>query len=176
MIIEDSNFLTSNQKDFIHNIVCGNNFPFYLQNESVRGDSKSLLTHNIILRPEDRGEEYLNSTFHTNDFIDILKTFCIKHFIPFNEILRLSVNLTFNNGNDKCPLHIDHPGKKHNQLIIYCNDVLDKNSKTVICDKDNKEVKEVIPEIYKGICFTEKPHYHYFPKQGHRIVLVYTWI
>jgi len=176
MIVEDKNFLTQNQKDFISNVVCGDNFPFYLQEESTIGASSPLLTHNLIHRPEVRKDKYWNSNYHRDDFTDILKTFCIKHSLPFNEILRLCVNFSFNNGQDKCPLHIDHPEIKHNQLLVYCNDVLDKNSKTVICNKNKKKIKEVIPEIYKGVYFEENPHYHYFPKKGHRIVLVYTWI
>ena len=44
---------------------------------------------------------------------------------------------------------------------------------TVIIDGDS-EIK-ITPKLFKAVMFDNKPHYHYFPKQGHRVVGVFTF-
>jgi len=80
--------------------------------------------------------------------------------------------------------HIDYAGY-HKQLLIYLNDPIDKESHTVILDEDaplgipddgnQKQLKRVIPEKYKGVCFENLPHYQVYPKFGERIVSVFTF-
>ena len=171
--VEDKNFLNLEQKEFIEKNVLSSFFPFYFQKKTI---SNSILTHIIKVAPEIRKEgEVFNSSFG-NIFEDMLKTFCKKNNIEFKESLRIAVNFTYNNGVDFCPTHLDHEFP-HKQLLIYLNDPLDKKTKTVILDDDEKTIlKEVYPEKYKGVCFENKPHYHYYPKIGERIVAVYTFI
>lgn len=167
---EDSNFLNSNQKKFIENVIQGEHFPFYLNKGSVIGDGNASLFHIVKKRPEDGGEWNNNVKEY---FIDILNTFCTKNNIKYKQIIRCAVNLTFKNKDKKCPTHKDHTFN-HKQLILYLNNPLDKKSTTILL-KNNKIYKEIKPEKFKGICFDNIEHYHYFPKKGHRLVLVYTF-
>lgn len=173
--IEDKNFLKKHHEKFIEDVVMGENFPFYILKNAAEKDGCDLLTHIIKHRAEniDVGNPEFNSNFYP-DALNIVYSFFSKNKIKFKKILRLAFNLTYNNGFDKCGLHEDH-SYPHKQLIIYLNDVLDKNSKTVILDKNKKIFKEIIPEKYKGVCFDSHLHYHYFPKKGKRIVLVCTF-
>ena len=172
-LIEDKNFLKTEHIEFIENTLLKSNFPFYYQNYSVFNDKNECLTHCVIKRPEDKkqNETYINSDY-SNIFIDILNAFCKKNNIIINEIFRISVNLTFNNGSKKCPLHIDHT-YSHKQLLIYLNEVKDKNSCTVLVNKN--KIKKIKPAKYKGICFDNVPHYQYYPKKGARIVAIFTF-
>jgi len=75
-----------------------------------------------------------------------------------------------------CPTHQDHHFD-HYQMLIYVNDMKDKDSKLVILDDDEKTIlKEVYPDKFKGLIFDNKPHYHYYPKQGTRWVMVCTFM
>jgi hypothetical protein len=172
-LIEDTSFLKKEHIDYIENFILKTNFPFYYQNGSVVEDNnEEVLVHIVLRRPESRKEnEEFNSSSY-NFFVDILNTFCKKQKIKINEILRINVNLTFNNGLKKCPTHLDHD-YPHKQLLVYLNEVKDKNSYTVLINK-NKKIK-IKPVKYKGVCFDNVLHYHYFPKFGSRIVAVFTF-
>ena len=175
--IEDNNFLSFEQKEFINGTVLSpNSFPFYYSSHAVRpGDNNPVLSHIVKVRPEirEKGETYNSYTGHV--FEDMLMTFCKKNNIAVKESLRIAVNFTYNNGTISCPIHLDHEFP-HKQLLIYLNDPLDKQAKTVILDKDKKTIlKEITPEQYKGVCFNDKPHYLYYPKIGERIVAVFTF-
>ena len=177
ILIEDKNFLNNSQKSHIENTYISHNFPYFLIPRSVtnkknkKNIDKPLFGHIVLRRPEERKEnEYFNSP--EGDFcLSILKTFCKKHKIKINEVLRISINLSFNNGNIKCETHEDH-NYPHKQLIVYLNDS-DVRSFTVI--KDNKKEIKIKPEKYKGLFFESKPHYLFFPKKGIRIVMVITF-
>ena len=171
---EYKNFLSKTDKEFIENIILNQMFPFYHSPDSLIGDNKSLLSHVVLRRPEDRkqGEKY-NSDF-AQPILNILYSFFKKAKIKPKEILRIAVNYTYANGQERCDKHIDHVDIPHKQVIIYLNDCLDKESKTIILDKD-KIAKSIIPEKYKGIVFGNNYHYHYYPKVGFRVVLVCTY-
>jgi len=177
-LIEDKNFLTKEQKDHIDDVVLGDNFPWFFHkisvhpNEySVPKNNNSFLSHIVLRRPEERPEdEYFNSS-ESRFCVDVLNTFCKKNNIKYKEILRISYNLTFNNGSSKCDLHEDHT-YPHKQLIVYLNNC-DKKLYTVIKNK-NKEIK-IEPNKFKGVCFESKPHYIFFPKKKERVVLIITF-
>jgi hypothetical protein len=174
--VEDDNFLTQEQIKFIDNIFVSRQMPFYYQPDSVKGDTISFFANIIKDRPEysQSGVE-INSFEYYSLFKDILITFCTKNKINFKEILRIAVNITYNNGVEKCPVHKDHD-YPHNQLLLYLNEPLDKLSRTVILDDNEQTIlKEITPERFKGVCFENKPHYHHYPKIGERIVAVYTF-
>jgi len=121
----------------------------------------------------------------------MLFTFCNNNQIICTEVIRAAINLTYNNGQEKCFPHVDH-SEYHKQLIVYLNDPPDKESHTVIMDKDTPldkdgsdsilfpdeekhQLKRIVPEKYKGVCFENLPHYQVYPKFGDRIVCVFTF-
>jgi len=170
---ENNNFLTKENISFIEKIILGDNFPFYRSSKSTLEDKISFLYHCLLKRPEERqNKEDINSSHYLN-CLELVKSFFKKTDIKHKEILRMSVNFTFNNGVKKCPTHQDH-NYPHKQLIIYLNDA-DPLSKTVLLDKKNKPWKEIAPEKYKGICFDNLNHYHFYPKSDERIILITTF-
>jgi hypothetical protein len=173
MIIEDKNFLSKDNIDFIESYIFSNNFPLYMQNSSVKNDNIKSMTHIVLPRIEERNNYNETHPFYEN-FVSILSNFCSKNKINYNELLRIAVNFTYNNGiSDISPIHIDH-NFEHNQLLLYLNKPLDKNCKTVLLDDNNNVVKEIYPEKFKGLFFKKMPHYMVFPKMGERYILVFT--
>jgi hypothetical protein len=121
--VEDKNFLTDEQKNFIEDHILGQrDFTYFFQPSSAEGDGCAGLSHFAIRRPEQRTDkdEYYNSAYAI-DLEKILRHFCKKNKININEILRIAVNLSFNNGCKSCNIHLDHP-YPHKQLLVYLND------------------------------------------------------
>lgn len=177
-MIIDNNFLDEESKLFIDEQILGKEFPFYIQVNATRDEIEPItfLHHLIVFRPEDDSENTsrIISDFYPQ-FLKIFQLFTDKNNIQHSQIYRCSLNLTFKNNAIACPIHIDHEFD-HKQLLIYINNCEDKDSKTVLLDKKGKNIiQEVSPEQYKGICFDSCPHFHYYPKNGIRIVLVYTF-
>jgi hypothetical protein len=177
---ESKNFLSKDNKNFIENIILKDKmFPWYTLQETVKNIKFNppdiFLGHTVLERLENVDiRNVINSTFYeqTKNILDnFLNSIKVKKYF----FTRISYNLTINNGHERCPTHMDHD-YKHNQIIIYLNDCIDKNSKTVILDDNKKIIKEISPEKNKGICFGSNPHYHFFPTKGVRIVLVATFI
>lgn len=176
-MVEDKNFLTQEQKDFISKIILSSDFPYYLNVSTIKDvDSNSHLNHVVLKRPEERSkEEPLFNSAYADSIIEIFKSFIIKNRINCEELLRCSINLTYKTFDKKCPTHIDHD-YSHKQLLIYLNDCKDKEAKTVVLDKTGKKIiNKITPEQYKGVCFDSCPHYMIFPKKDIRVVLVYTF-
>ena len=187
--VEDKNFLNQKHIDFVETQINKSLFPFYYQpyvteEQALESFLKNgndykvepALAHTLLVRKEHRGPMDGPNSSSYDIFNDMLMTFCEKNSIEYKETLRAAVNLTFPNGIEKCDVHQDH-NYPHKQLLIYLNEVRDKNSKTVILDTDNKTIlKEIVPEKYKGVCFSSMPHFHYFPKIGCRMVCVFTFI
>ena len=178
MIIEDSNFLGEEHKKYIKDVILSEDFSWYHQNDTVDPNDFNVVTnkktyfcHTVLRRLEDRkiGETY-NSP-HAPFCIDVLNKFCSKNNIKYKEILRIAFNLTYNCGYEKCDVHEDHE-YDHCQLLVYLNN-FNKDLKTVV-QNDKEEIK-IKPDLYKGIFFDNKPHYHYFPKQGVRVVMITTF-
>ena len=173
-LIEDSDFLTDAHKEYIKNVY-KDDFPYFYQNNCVRDDGNIFLAHTLVLRPEERKNNQVYNSDFSEIFEDMLTTFCDKHQVTYSELLRASINLTFNGGQNKCLPHTDHP-YYYKHLLIYLNNPLDKESHTVILDKDEKqELRRITPEQYKGVCFENLPHYQIFPNSGERIIGVFTF-
>ena len=170
---ESKNFLTKENINYIENVIFGDYFPYYLSKKSTINDNYKVMLHTILMRPEESPSNGRINSPHYNDMFSIVKSFFDKFKIKYNEILRMSINLSFNNGYKECPVHDDHP-YPHKQLLIYLNNA-DPNSKTVLLNKKNKIIKKITPEKYKGVCFDNTPHYMYYPKKGERVVLVTTF-
>jgi len=173
-MIEDKEFLTKKQKSLIETDILGRTFPFYYSSSALPEDNIGYMSHIVLKRPEKRNtnDNGINSDYY-EFFKSILLTFCEKHKISINEILRINVNLTFPIGIKSGGVHIDHDFE-HKQLILYltnnsesCTHILDDDKKTII--------KSVIPEKYKAVCFGTKYHYADMPKNKIRIVVVYTF-
>ena len=173
--IEDKDFLSNEQKEYINNTILGNRFPMFLNKDDVgNGNGNNWLSHTILERKELRANNKVDNPY-ADFFFGMLTSFAKKHNIPDGELLRCCVNFNFSDKLIKSDIHIDHDFP-HNQLIIYLNQPQDTRSTTVILDDDNKTVlKEVEPEQFKGVCFENKPHYHYYPRIGYRAVCVYTF-
>jgi hypothetical protein len=172
--VESENFLSNRNKKFIDNIILKSNFPYVYRTQCVPGDGNSFLVHNVLERPEKRTSKELYQSKYFEELGQILISFCRKNNIPLKEMLRVAVNLTFNNGSKQSPIHIDH-NYPHKQLIVYFNDCKDKNAYTVILNEKNKVFKKIKPKQYKGICIDALPHYAIFPKKGERIIGVFTF-
>jgi|TARA_X000001388_G_scaffold57091_1_gene42320 hypothetical protein len=171
MIIDD-NFLTQKNKEYIDQVILGDNFPYYLQLAITSKDKKeqTVLGHCVLRRKEERSTgEYWNSEHHPY-FIDMFNNFTEKHNIEYNEILRCSVYLTFKSTQESCDVHNDHHFP-HKQLIIYCNDCDIHAVTTLLGD----ETEIISPKKYRGVCFDGVPHFLTYPKQDYRIVIVYTF-
>ena len=165
--------LSDNQKSYLNESLNSEKMSFKLATATVVPNDKGFHFVNHILLSKDRPRN-----FHTqnqeelNQFVDILKSFCTKNNVPLNNVFRIGVNVTFNNGYiTKCPNHIDHD-YDHKQVILYLNDA---EGDTVICDDNKKPVIVSSPQKYKAICFDKQYHYHYFPHYGIRIVAVFTF-
>lgn len=174
--IEDRNFLSDEQKLFIDNVVLGANFPFYWNDSATHEpDDCGFLIHTLLNRPEARqnGETGINSDYH-NYFMEMFDCFCRKNNIAYKEVLRIAVNMTMHNGEELSPVHIDH-NFPHNQCLMYLND--SPTSLTTILEEDGKTVwKEVKAEKFKAVCFPDRQHFVHLPKEGRRVVAVYTFI
>lgn len=170
---ESKNFLTEENINYIENVILKENFPFYKSEYSTSLQNKHpFLFHLLLRRPEDNYEKRINSIYY-EDIIKISESFFKKLNIKYKEILRMCINFSYNNGLKKCKTHQDHK-YAHKQLIVYLNDA-DPCSKTIILNKNKKIFKKVTPEKYKGICFENLPHYHFYPKTGERIILITTF-
>ena len=171
--VEDDNFLSDKQKSYLEESLNSEKMSFKLGTSTVEPDDKGYHFINHILLSKDRPRKYhTHNQEEINHFVDILKTFCDKNNVPLNNIFRIGVNVTFNNGFiSKCPPHIDHD-YDHKQVILYLNDAV---GDTVILDDNKKPLKISIPKKYKAICFDKRWHYHYFPQYGIRIVVVFTF-
>lgn len=170
---EINNFLTKQNIDFIEKLILTNDFPYFIYDSPVEKEKSPYLSHVVVRRPEDKNPG-INSP-HYMECVKIILSALSAADVQTKNILRIAINLTYNNGMEKCKIHEDHD-YPHKQLLLCLNDPLDKNSKTIILDDDKETIlKEVIPKKYTGIIFDNKPHYHFYPKQGHRIMFVATF-
>ena len=171
-IIIDDNFLSLQNKRYIDETILGDNFPFYISNNSVGEDNHKFLAHVAVKRPE--GHDPAMGSFNSSEYIsllDMLNSFVEKHNISCTRVFRCSVNLSFNNGFKRTISHVDHEFK-HKNLIIYCSD--NKEAKTVL-EKDGKKFKEIEAVKYRGLYFEDYKHYLIYPKKDVRIIVVFTF-
>lgn len=174
--IQDDNFLNDEHKTFINDIILDDDFAWYHQNYSiVKDDCDKFFTHIVVKRPEDNNGNSKINSIHYEKMIELLYAFTDKNNIKCNTLLRCGLNLTYNNGVEKCKVHRDH-NFEHKQLLICLNDPIDKEAYTVILDKDKKtELKRIAPKQYQGIYYNNQPHYQFYPKSGHRVMAVFTF-
>jgi len=175
IFIEDKNFLNEEQKLFVDSFFKKQPFAFYYQEDSVENDSRSVLMHHLISRKKYRDNLPYKMSDFTDKFIDIFESFMRKNNLEYKEIHRMAINFSYNNGHRKGEIHTDHE-YSHKQVLICLNKPLDSSCDTVILDKDNKIIKKVKFEQYKGLVFESTPHYQLYPKRGIRLMLVTTCV
>ena len=184
ILLESDNFLSNKQKKFIKELIEKAELPFYMGPAFRKTINYPYLCHTILRRPEDITEtnsiysskyaiETRFNSKYADVFLEFLFAFCDKHKIKINKVFRMAVNLTFNIGVEKCPVHCDHDFD-HKQLIIYLNNS-DKKAKTIILNENNKIIHEITPKKYKGVLFDKCNHYMIYPKKGARIIAIYTF-
>ena len=125
-------------------------------------------------------EDYVADVEKSNDdyfnfFTSCFMMFCSKHDIKVNEILRSAVNCCYNNGYVGTDIHSDHEFE-HKQFLLYLNDPEDKETPTIVYNKEETEIlKKIYPKKYKGAWFDGLPHTFNYPKKGLRWVAVFTF-
>ena len=68
-------------------------------------------------------------------------SFVIKTKINYDEVLRVCVNFTYHNGQRlESPVHVDHEFE-HEQLIVYLNQPMDRQSFTVVLDENESKIE-----------------------------------
>ena len=140
--IEDNDFLTDEHKEVIELTQRSEGISYFYQRSFeplfYKDLTHTLLCHILFYRPEQKDamgvRSYYNSDY-AKVFEDMLFTFCNRNQITCTEVIRGAINLTYNNGQEKCFPHVDYH-EYHKQLIIYLNDPQDKEAHTVIMDKD----------------------------------------
>jgi len=171
------NILNKDEQKYFKTQVLDNlYFPYYLSKRiSVDTDSFPYFNHKILMRPEEvkEGTDRRNSP-HYNYVANLFNIISKRFKFKYKNLLRISINLTFNSGVKECAIHKDHD-YPHKQLLIFLH-VDDKNSFTIFYDKDCKKIiKRIKPENNTGIMADNQPHNHLTPKKGYRVVLVYTF-
>ena len=166
-MIEDTDVFTVEEKRHVNEYILSNNFPFYWEPSQTIAppDQKGFFLHNLIQR------DTLNIvSTETSFFINIAERFLQKHKISYKQFFRAALNLTYPTPGHSIP-HKDH-SFPHYQIIMYLNPT---KASTVLL-KNNKKFKEFIPKPFKIICFPgEYAHYQNYPKEGRRVVGVFTF-
>lgn len=174
-LIEDRDFLTESQQQFIDAEILGPNFPFYWNDSATHEpDNCGFMVHTVLNRPEVRTAQDtgINSDYH-DFFVEIFNSFCLNNQVSYREILRIAVNMTMHNGIAVSRAHTDH-NFPHRQCLLYLND--SPTSLTTILEEDGKTVwKEIRAERFKAVCFPDRQHYVHLPREGRRVVVVYTF-
>tara|TARA_R100001509_G_C4848639_1_gene209253 strand:- start:162 stop:692 length:531 start_codon:yes stop_codon:yes gene_type:complete len=174
-LIEDDNFLQEVQKKQIDDLLYNMSFPMYFMDHGLDDDGKGMFVHAMLKRPEGETGQRYNSDYF-NFFTSCFMMFCSKHDIKVNEILRSAVNCCYNNGYVGTDIHSDHEFE-HKQFLLYLNDPEDKETPTIVYNKEETEIlKKIYPKKYKGACFDGLPHTFNYPKKGLRWVAVFTFI
>ena len=169
MVIEDESILIPEEKDYIKNVILGENIPFYWMKESVAGEfGEPCFTHTLI----HRDTQEIHSE-HADFFKKITKRFANRHKIPCNVFLRGCINLTYPQSGRSMP-HVDH-SFPHYQFLLHLNK--SNGGSTFILDSKKKVIKTIRPKQFKGFGFKGGMfHCMTFPESGRRVLAVLTFL
>ena len=165
MIIEDKNFISQGLKDQIQMYLDQTYYRLLPWNVDPAHASPFFVADKMALIDE-----------HETEWIDILDAFWNKHFnqdVDPDKIETLRINNTFPNGQVKCLPHRDHSGDYYNFLLCL-NEPLDDTSATVVIGEKGNIQRVCYPEQWKALVFKNRTHFHYYPKVGHRTMMVAT--
>lgn len=161
MIIEDKDIFTNEEKNFVNNIILGNEFNWFYEKQQTSRDNNPFFAHTLITR------DGKNVSPYTGFFLKILDKFIKKHSIECKTIHRACINLAFSSGGSPV-IHEDFDFP-HKQILMYLNEA-DGNTK--IYDGSNNLLKKVKPEAFKTLFFESTPHAGEEPTHGIRVVCV----
>ena len=168
MVIEDESILTTEEKEYIKNIILNDRTPFCWIKESILGEGKPCFIHVLIHR-----ETQQIVSGYTNFFQKIAKRFATRYKIPCNVFLRGCINLTYPQSG-RSAVHIDH-SFPHYQFLLHLNK--SNGGSTLILDSKKKVIKTISPKQFKGFGFKGGvPHCMTFPKKGRRVLAVLTFL
>lgn len=171
------NALTTNELDFVDNVLLNDSFPWFYQKRSIPKNKKfskqtyPFLAHNLMLRAESKGNEpgIVNSP-HFRMFHDIFNRNCSSH----KYLLRMSLNLTFYNDTEYGDIHVDH-NFEHKNMIIYLNKF--SKGSTFLFDENFKKTNEIVGDYNTGCIFPGFHHAQGFCNAGEsRLILVATFV
>ena len=171
MVIEDESILFPEEKDYIKNVILGENIPFYCMKESVAGEfGEPCFTHTLI----HRDTQEIHSE-HADFFKKIAKRFADRHKIPCNVFLRGCINFIYSQPQSgRSRPHVDH-SFPHYQFLLHLNQ--SDGGSTFILDSNKKVIKTIKPKQFKGFGFKGGMlHCNTFPKSGRRVLAVLTFI
>ncbi len=173
MVKEYLNAVNKETIDFLkQNTVEHTKCPFYFNTSDLLNNNNFyFFSHIIFHKPEVNKSNPINSPIYPHA-LKIFDGLSKQLKFKYKKIFRICLNLTFNNGHKKSETHLDHQFN-HKQLLLYIH-VDDLNSYT--CIKDNNKTIKVKPIPQKVVVWAKLPHYHLVPKEGYRLVMVYTFI
>ena len=153
-LIEDENFLTDKEKEFLNNEF--ENIPFfYTKRIGIYRRDAPVLCHNLVLRYDDPKVDKTkdrNISPYTEFFLQILIRFTKKYNIPFNKILRGTINMTTKVGWDKTIVHVDHTSNlSHTVFMLYIGEEVHGNLNVYEDDKETI-IKTIVPKNFYIVC------------------------
>lgn len=168
-IITDDNLLSKKDIAYINDNILSSNFPWYYNKEANKEDNYWFYSHCVVRRVELGGESF---SYVSEFCLALLNKFCKKHNIKYKKVLRCSINSNFNQEN-KSAIHTDH-ATSYKHLLIYLT--VNKGGKTILFKNDKKTIAHIInPKKFRAVSFSKCWHIGASPKEGRRVVLVYTF-
>ena len=104
------------------------------------------LNHVVLLGLELRDVEHKHEYY--DEFVKILNEFCDKNKINYDEVLRVCVNFTYHNGKRLESDIACRSEFEHEQLIVYLNQPMDRQSFTVVLDENESKIVQENIEVY----------------------------
>jgi hypothetical protein len=182
---QTKNVLLDEEIKYINFEILGNNFPWYYE-EVATTNKFQFFSHTLLIR--ERGE--VNSR-HFEFFEKIFDRFATIHKLKVKGLTRAVLNLTNPSEYEHGDPHVDH-NFKHKVFMLYLNTT---EGNTIVYDKKYTSKKqfttmplerikkplnkiiEIKPEFGKAVCWNGS-YYHAagYPKEGRRIVVVFTFV
>ena len=153
-------------------IVLGNEMPWYYEENtlSYKTDENDppLLSHTFLRRPDKTKRYPVPVSNLVEDFEKVVEDIIDFNHIDIHCIYRLNANMTQPLVNAKTsPPHVDHrDGFEHKNMIIYLSDA---GGDTIVGEHRHSPQEDDI------IVFGGEKHFHYFPLETRRVVLVMTY-
>ena len=152
--------------------VLSQNFPWFYYESSVIGKPQPFFSHGFLIRPNDHlhtgGKKYpISNSVHVDHMEEVFQEIADFNNIGVNCIYRMNANVTEPLKNvERSSSHVDHYFH-HENMLIYLTDA---GGKTVVGNDSHNPREDDI------IIFGGEPHFHYYPREKRRVVLVATYV
>ena len=162
----------------LKSLVLSLDFPWHnCRTMGANPDGHSFSSHCFLLRPDDI-KIPLSTSDHMNLCYEVLIEILKFNKLEVNCIFRMNANKTYpdsGNGDKFSRMHVDHPWKNHNNILIYLNNA---GGKTIIPRIGKKRFmsRSHDPKEDDIIKFGGLVHAHEYPKKDPRVVLVGTYM